>query len=391
MAGLAGIATLIKLVWLRSYDYDELSHAHMVWLVSKGDKPYRDFAMNHFPFFWLALSPLMRFLPEGSGSLIALRCLALFFNGVFMGSLWALVSAGMERSQRVWAAVCLGIVAFSPPANGFLVEFRPDALANALVFGSLLWLWRRAEDAWLAGAAGGFCLGMGMLINTKLLLFPAFLGAVLLLGNLRRLEQVWKFSLAIAGGVGVALAAGVLGLATLRIPLDEAWRMVVSYNATAATNGGLASGLVRALAERPLGLGYIVAGAAVGSWCAFRKREFPKLPLIGVGLFLVADAITTTRPWKQYVSSWFILAAWLPAVIVPQLIVASSKTIQTALALCACLAAVCVFWQSADLDAKGNGVPRGVQDHLVDFACQRVPAEAFVFASFDRIRIGNRV
>ena len=84
-AGLFGIVLLIRLVFVRSYNYDELSHAHMAWLVSVGDVPYRDFAANHFPFLWILMSPLMRVLPESPVALMYLRGLALLLNTVFIG------------------------------------------------------------------------------------------------------------------------------------------------------------------------------------------------------------------------------------------------------------------------------------------------------------------
>jgi hypothetical protein len=60
VTGLAGVAVLIRLIFVRSYNYDEISHAHMAWLLSIGQVPYRDFAANHFPFFWITLWPLMK-------------------------------------------------------------------------------------------------------------------------------------------------------------------------------------------------------------------------------------------------------------------------------------------------------------------------------------------
>ena len=51
LTGLLAFGLLIRLIFVRDYDYDEIMHAHLAWLVSVGQVPYRDFAINHFPFF----------------------------------------------------------------------------------------------------------------------------------------------------------------------------------------------------------------------------------------------------------------------------------------------------------------------------------------------------
>jgi hypothetical protein len=56
LAGLLAFGLLVRLIFVRNYDPDEIQHAHLAWLVFMGQVPYRDFAVNHFPFFgswWL--------------------------------------------------------------------------------------------------------------------------------------------------------------------------------------------------------------------------------------------------------------------------------------------------------------------------------------------------
>src|SRR5581483_8704209 len=130
LAGFVGLVTLGRLVYCRNYNYDEISHAHMAWLVSIGEIPYQDFGANHFPFFWITLSPLMGLLPQGPVALVLLRVVALLLNAIFIISLGALITRELGPSQRAWAAACLAMVVFSPLPAEFLIEFRPDALAN---------------------------------------------------------------------------------------------------------------------------------------------------------------------------------------------------------------------------------------------------------------------
>jgi len=64
LAILAGVAALVHFAFVRDWNYDEVSHAHMAWLLSVGEVPYRDFTVNHFPFFWIPVAALMRILPQ---------------------------------------------------------------------------------------------------------------------------------------------------------------------------------------------------------------------------------------------------------------------------------------------------------------------------------------
>ena len=161
VAGLMGAAMLVHLACVRNYDYDEISHAHMAWLLSTGEKPYQDFAANHFPFFWIAISPLMRLLPQEPVALMLLRGLAVLLNAVFIGALGSLICLELRPAQRIWAAACFGLIVFSPTAVQFLIEFRPDALANALLFAAMLWVRLRGTKRLADGLLAGLMMGAG--------------------------------------------------------------------------------------------------------------------------------------------------------------------------------------------------------------------------------------
>ncbi len=192
LAWVAGVAKLVWFVFVRSWNYDEVSHAHMAWLLSVGEVPYRDFAINHFPFFWVPVSFVMRVLPESSAGLTVLRLLALSSNLVFLGALGTFIAQGLPRSRWIWTAACFAPVVFSRDALHFLMEFRPDALANALLFGALAWLGPRGERRISAAFACGLLIGAAMLINTKYLLFPVILGLTWVCAHLRELRKRWR-------------------------------------------------------------------------------------------------------------------------------------------------------------------------------------------------------
>lgn len=380
--GLLGLVLLTRLVFVRSYNYDELSHAHMAWLVSVGEVPYRDFAANHFPFFWILLSPLMRVLPESLVTLMVLRGLALVCNAVFIGALGTLICLELRPQQRIWAAACLGLVVFSPPAVHFLIEFRPDPFANALLFSAVAWLrlsgLRNRPTAFMSGIG----IGIAVLLNTKYLLFPFVLGTVALIMYARQARQIWPFAVAICLGFSASLLGGMLLLDSMHVRLGDAWRMVVTYNAMAQKTHTFGFGLAGMLARYPEWLAYSFVGL-IGCTVLFqRQRRLPELLTAAIFIFLVMNLVTTTKPWKQYVVSWLLLAAYFPARSLPLLITRLRLQAQTAAAFCVSIIAVVGFVRTGIVDPDGGGMDRQTQDRTIEWVLRRVPPDGFVVSSY---------
>jgi hypothetical protein len=57
----------------RFFDYDEIYHAHVSWLIAQRDRPFHDFLASHSPLPWYAVAPLWRILPDAPSALIPLR------------------------------------------------------------------------------------------------------------------------------------------------------------------------------------------------------------------------------------------------------------------------------------------------------------------------------
>ena len=381
-AGLLGVVLLIRLVLVRSYNYDELSHAHMAWLVSVGNVPYRDFAANHFPFLWILMSPLMRVLPESPVALMYLRGLALLLNTVFIGALGTLICLEQSPQQRIWGVACFGLVVFSPLALHFLIEFRPDALANALLFSTLAWLRLRITRGFPTGFVGGFCIGVAVLVNTKYIMLPFILGIVAPIMYARQVRQIWPFALAICLGFSVAILAGVLLLVGIGVSLDDGWRMVVTYNAMAQKAHPFGFGLARKLTQSPVWPAYGLVGL-IGCIVLFlRQRRLPELLAVAFGIFLAVNLVTTTKPWKQYVVSWLLLAAYFPARSLPLLITRLRPLAQAAAALCVLIIVVAGLVCAGIVDPNGGGMNRPTQDRTIEWILQHVPPDGFVVSSF---------
>lgn len=381
LGALVGLLSLLRLSLVRSWNYDELSHAHAAWLVSLGAVPYRDFAANHFPFFWIILSPLMQVLPQGSEAMLELRALSILLNLAFLGALGALVLTELPERQRIWAAAAFGVVAFSPQAQHFLIEFRPDALSNALLFSALLFLRLRTAPGAVAWIAAGFCVGAAVLINTKYGVFPLILGGVALCLEARR-RRIGTWPLAIGLGFGAALVVGRLLLLAADIPRDSAWRMVVAYNAAAEKAQTFGFGLAHAVLEHPVLLAYVVAGMAGCGILYVRERRLPGPFPIAIACFLVANLATCTRPWKQYVVSWFLLAAYFPARALASVAGRLPPAAQVAAALGLVAALIAESTALDPVDPSGGREDRVTQERLIDWTQGHIPPGDYIAAGF---------
>jgi hypothetical protein len=380
LALVAGLGSLLRLSVLRTYDYDELSHAHMAWLVSVGEVPYRDFVANHFPFLWILLSPLMRILPESPTALTVLRSLALLLNLIFVGALGTLMCAGLPVRQRIWALVCFAMAVFSPVAMNFLIDFRPDPVANALLFSILAWVWLKKPQGFAAGLACGSCVGAALLINTKFVLFPFLLGAVAFAASIPHWRKVWPFALSALLGCSAAVACGAALLLWMNIPIQDAWRMVASYNSLVEKNRTYGFGLAQALGEHPLLLGFCVFGMVAYVSQLLSERRRPELLAIAIMIYLVIG-LSATRPWRQYVVSWMFLAVFFATRSLSPLVDRLSVKAQVLVAF-GFLGVVAIGAVRQGVDPYQVGITRGAQDRLIEWTTEHVPREGYVVAGF---------
>ena len=382
LAGLLGVGVLIWFIFDHSYNYDELSHAHMAWLVSVGEVPYRDFAANHFPFLWILLSPLMWVLPHTPFALVVLRILALMLNAVFIAALCVLIGVEQQPKERIWTVVCIGVVAFYPLSMDYLIEFRPDPFANALLFSTLAWLRLRNSRSVPTALIGGFCIGVAFLVNTKYIPFIFLLGPVALAMNVGQLRRILPFALAIGLGFSMAFLVGALLLVSIGASLDDAWRMVVIYNGMAENARPFGFGMLGMLLENPVWFAYGLAGLVGCTILFLHQRRSPGPLIVTMGIFLVTDLFMTTKPYKQYAVSWLLLAACLQARLLPPFIARLRLPIQAVLAL-GVLAIVGIGFAQTEIEGPDDsGMDRATQDRVMRWFSQNVPPDGFVVSGF---------
>jgi hypothetical protein len=314
----AGVAAWAIGLRTRAYDYDEVMHAHAVWLASQGLRPYTDFFDCHPPYFAL-VTPLVRLYPDPCAALQALRAFSAVGYLVFLGGLAALGARAVATARR-WAWLGLGVVAFHPAVLEYLVEFRIDGWGYALATWSLCRFLAPGRGVSRYGELG-VLTGLATLLCPKLALLPPL---IVLAGFL--LERaapagtgVLRAAAAYGGGLATATGLIVLYLRASRIELGPAFDLVVRYNAISNANSAFHHGLRHRLGEH-WGLSAVILAGLIG-WAAdlFRRQARPRAFEVGLILWLALQALLVAYPHKQYYAPWYLFAALFLAFLGPSL------------------------------------------------------------------------
>jgi hypothetical protein len=138
-----------------AFDDDEFQHAHMAWLLARGEVPHRDFFEHHLPLYHFVLAPFTLGSP-GPERILALRLLSVCLA---MGCLTALAKA-----IRIWTGAdspgILALTAFSPVFFIKMIEVRPEGFCLLLA-----------------------CVAIALLKNPKLLFLSGLLTGAMVMGS----------------------------------------------------------------------------------------------------------------------------------------------------------------------------------------------------------------
>lgn len=318
---LAAAAAVIALAawgaWIFSkpLDYDEVEHAHAIWLVGSGLTPYVDFFEVHLPFFWYVMSAFSRFLPESPFVLILYRLIAA--AGHLVGL--ALLAAFLRRTVRSgWAppvlAVC--IVTMSPTVLSYLSEFRRDGWAFAWVMAGVMGLadadhrrraWRQAFFM--------FTCAVGVATSARLvplvgLLAAAEAGGEFARGRRRALTAI--AAMAAGGGCGAVLAWLFLRNAGVDLALMKTY--VVDYHVALNAFFGDDFAFARRLITRDLPFSLLVA-AGLLSWASLLRRGDHRWSRFHVAfaVWLALQPVMVKPDYVQFVAPWYLIgAAFVP-------------------------------------------------------------------------------
>jgi hypothetical protein len=173
------LVTRVSLLSTRRFDPDELEHAHVVWYISQGDVPYRDFFEMHPPLFHYLLAPVIgRFdVERADGAMRALFFLRACMWSLSVGIVVCTFALARRLREEYTAWLSLPILATDIVLAHRGVEIRPDGLAAIAWLACLVFLHSAicrdhpaARATRAAFAASGLCIGLGVLTSQKLLL-----------------------------------------------------------------------------------------------------------------------------------------------------------------------------------------------------------------------------
>ena len=132
--------------WI-AFDDDEFQHAHMAWLLARGEVPHRDFFEHHLPLHHLLLAPFTLGNP-GPDRILLLRALSVL---TFAGSIWTLYKVLQHRTAVNPLPITL-LVAVSPIFFLKMIEVRPEGFCILLALLSMRALDRGGpKNTFLAG------------------------------------------------------------------------------------------------------------------------------------------------------------------------------------------------------------------------------------------------
>lgn len=370
---LAGLAAVTVGLRCRVFDYDEVSHAHMIWQVAHGVLPYRDFVVNHFPFFWMLLAPISRWLPERPALLAAYSVVALLFNALLVAGLMLHVRRSVGGAGGRSVLLAFAPVLVSPAVLPFLLEFRPDSFANALFFAALLGLRAPGPVPRRVLAGCGFGLTLALLIIPKNVLLLPLLALTEGVGA-RRPWRAWYRVVAWSGaGVLAALAAGALALSAYQIPIGDVYQMAVRYHLAAGPSHVAGPPLWQAITSYPSLAVYTLAGllAWAGLVLCGKARVSPYLAALLV--FLAVELVFTRKPYLQYSASWFLLATSFAAASAAALRLETRRAARNGL-LASALALAVFSLRDLALEQR----VRRLQLEVMSYILRQVPAGDYV-------------
>ena len=159
----------------RAFDYDEIYHAHAIWLIWQGHVPFHEFFACHPPFAWYAFVPLWNLLPSSPGSLIPLRVAAAAGVAVWLVTLAENLPPGSGHFTTLDLPVFPCSSSPSRACSILRLEFRPDAWCYALLSRSL-WLFRlkRPGGSFARHAVFAFAASWAVMSTPKCLLLVVF-------------------------------------------------------------------------------------------------------------------------------------------------------------------------------------------------------------------------
>jgi hypothetical protein len=294
----------------RHYDVDEIQHAHVMWRIAMGDRPFHDFVESHPPFVWYLGAPVVRSSPGPEHALRVLRGLATVSGLVFVGLLLACIRASQPALPFPWLAAGALLVMCQRNTLDYFVEARPDSCAYCLLFAAFVLFLRHQPAGPLARyATFAFLAATALLWTPKFaLLVVAFAAADLVLGW-RSAREAGLALVGYAIGIALAFAGALLFLRAAGIDARLVYDLAIGFHARFLATTSYSHGLWRSITAQPVPLAF--AGAGVLAWLALvaTRRLRPAPFELAALAFLGLTPFVMDLPYKQYFAPWFALSA----------------------------------------------------------------------------------
>jgi hypothetical protein len=321
--GLARAAPLLVIVlfagtglaWLAvdQLDFDEVEHAHVLWLLAQGKVLFRDFFELHFPWMWLWHEPLARLesaLPLEVWWRVFRLSSFLAASGAVLAAVWfgtRSSAAADEPLDRALAWLVVGYAAVSVPFIDFATEFRPDTWTYPLILaGSAAFVRDRRAFVF------GLLATIGVSFTPKLALLPPLLlgASVILCADVR--QRMVPILVRGAAGTGVAVLALIALLHFGQVDPRLAWASAIEYQRAYHATTQLTSLWQQVTGD--LLLFWPLAGA-IGAGVAMLAvlRRGPSPFELAAAVQLAWLLMVVQVPFKQFAGPWFLLAAALAA------------------------------------------------------------------------------
>ncbi len=300
-----------------AFDDDEFQHAHMAWLLARGEIPHRDFFEHHLPLYHLVMAPLT-LGDAGPSRILLLRFVSCLW---LTGSLALFARFLQQRLGSLPRAPLLWLL-LSPIFFVKMIEVRPESFAMFLAAAALVLLGRERPSLLFAGLLAG-----ATVMASQKFIFLAF-GLFCFTGFEHRLRGLLRFSI---GGVLAGLP--ILAFYLLNDAGPAAWEQLVVLNRHWKESFSPAMYASLLWNSSPVLVALAVAGLAAAP--AQRRNQRAAALLLGAGLAAVLIVPIPFRQTFLMLYPGLLLSAALGwntlAVAIP------SRSARVVLALAACL------------------------------------------------------
>ena len=291
-------------------DFDEVHHAHVIWLIGQGLVPFHDFFECHLPLPWYPHVPLLWALPEAPESLYGLRAFSATGHLLWLGLLLATLRRVRPELPGHWLVLAIPALLASDLDLEYAAEFRVDGWTYVPLFAALyLFETRERWTRFRRYAVLGFGCTLAVLSMPKLYPLPPLYALGVLVRDRRD-------GLALAPAVGataLGIAVGALGVvgAVQLAGIDPrlAFESSILFHLEFMRGSSFGRGAAAAFFEQRVPLVFAVCGAACLLLDHAPRRRLPQ-PFELALLAAVAFQLATMRiGYKQYVAPCFLILA----------------------------------------------------------------------------------